>query len=62
MVPFLGQPQLRLFVYLCLDFGVDFVLISRLICDSPMAGLVVRFGAVMAYFETVLAVGPVACV
>ena len=44
------------------DFDADFVLISRLIWDGPMAGLVVRFGAIMAYFETVLVAGLVACV
>ena len=63
MVHFSGLPQLRLFIYLCLDFGIDFgVLILGLIWDCPMADLVVRFGAVIAYFEIVLVVGLVACV
>ena len=66
MVHFLGLLHLRLFICLCLDFrinvGADFVLISRLIWDRPMTGLVVRFGAVMAYFETILVAGLVACV
>ena len=38
------------------------MLISKLIWNRPMAGLVVRFGLVMAYFETVLVAGLVACV
>ena len=33
-----------------------------LIWDRPMDGLVVRFGAVMAYFEIVLVTSLVACV
>ena len=45
-----------------IDFDVDFVLISGLIWDRPMAGLVVKFGVVMAYFEIVLVVGLVTCV
>ena len=60
------MPQLRLFICLCLDFGTDFganfALISGLIWDSPMADLVVRFGAVMAYFETFLVACLMACV
>ena len=38
------------------------MLILGLIWDRPMVGLVVKFGVVMAYFETVLVVGLVACV
>ena len=66
MVNFPGLPQLRFFICLCPDFGTNFdanfVLISGLIWDRPMAGLVVRFGVVMAYFEIVLVAGLVACV
>ena len=66
MVHFPGLPQLRLFICLCPDFGTDFganfVLILGLIWDYSMAGLVVRFEAIIAYFETVLVVGLVACV
>ena len=32
------------------DLGADFVLISGLIWDRPMAGLVVRFGATYGLF------------
>ena len=38
------------------------MLISGLIWDPPMAGFVVKFGVVMAYFETVLVAGLMACV
>ena len=66
MVHFAELPQLRLFICLCpdfeIDFSVDFILILGLIWDRPMAGLVVRFEAVMAYFETVLVAGLVAYV
>ena len=55
-----------IFICLCPDFGTDFsanfVLILRLIWDLPMAGLVVRIGVVMDYFETVLVDGPMSCV
>ena len=48
MVHFSGLPQLRLFICLCpnfgTDFGADFVLLSRLIWDRPMASLVVNLG------------------
>ena len=38
------------------------MLISGLIGDRLMAGLLVRFGAVMAFFKTILVACPVACV
>ena len=45
-----------------LILGLISVLILGLIWDRPMASLVVRFGAIMAYFETVLMASLVACV
>ena len=51
------------YLFVCVHIlGLISVLISGLIWDPPMAGFVVKFGVIMAYFETVLVVGLMACV
>ena len=45
-----------------LILGLISVLILGLIWDRPMANLVVRFEAIMVYFEIVLMASLVACV